>query len=134
MAKQTGTGSTHDDFIGKLSFSWPKMAGQFTLNAGQPGYDPQFPLGYGLTYGDKVRLAALARHQGVREATIQANVPGLRVNQRVIYMESTEPVAQMGLGNIGTLGHGVAQAACRVGGVQRDDATREHIPADLVVP
>jgi lytic murein transglycosylase len=51
----------------------------------------------------KVRLAALARQQGVREATIQANVPRLAINQRVIYMESTEPVAQMGLGNIGTL-------------------------------
>ena len=51
----------------------------------------------------KVRLAALARQQDVREATIQANVPGLGINQRVIYMESTEPVAQMGLSNIGTL-------------------------------
>jgi lytic murein transglycosylase len=51
----------------------------------------------------KVRLAALARQQGVREPTIQANVPGLGINQRVIYMESTEPVAAMGLGNIGTL-------------------------------
>jgi lytic murein transglycosylase len=51
----------------------------------------------------KVRLAALARQQGVREATIEANVPGLRVNQKAIYMESTEPVAQMGLGNVGTL-------------------------------
>jgi lytic murein transglycosylase len=50
----------------------------------------------------KVRLAALARQQGVREATIQAYVPSLRINQRVINMEATEPVAQPGLGNIGT--------------------------------
>jgi lytic murein transglycosylase len=51
----------------------------------------------------KVRLAALARQQGVRESTIQANVPYLRINQKAIYMESTEPVAASGLGNVGTL-------------------------------
>src|SRR5690349_11253132 len=38
-------------------------------------------------YGYKLRLAALARQQGVREATIQANVQGLTVNQRVIELE-----------------------------------------------
>jgi beta-glucosidase len=52
-------GRPRHDFAGKLSFSWPKTAGQFVLNAGQPGYDPQFPLGYGLTYQDKVRVGAL---------------------------------------------------------------------------
>lgn len=51
----------------------------------------------------KVRLAALARLQGVREATIQVNVPALRINQRVIALESTEPIARRGPGNIGTL-------------------------------
>lgn len=51
----------------------------------------------------KIRLAALARQQGIREATIRSYIPSLRINQRVIYMESTEPVAQQGLGNIGTL-------------------------------
>lgn len=59
-------GRPRHDFTGKLSFSWPKTAGQFTLNAGQPGYDPQFPLGYGLTYRDKVRLAALPEDPGLR--------------------------------------------------------------------
>ena len=51
----------------------------------------------------KLRLAILARQQGVRESTIQANVPGLAINDRAIAMERTEPVAQMGLGNVGTL-------------------------------
>jgi beta-glucosidase len=59
-------GRPRHDFTGKLSFSWPKAAGQFTLNAGQPGYDPQFALGYGLTYRHKARLAALSEDPGLR--------------------------------------------------------------------
>src|SRR6476661_3068673 len=51
----------------------------------------------------KTRLAALARLQGVREATIQANVPGLTINQRAIAMESSEPVARSSGGVVGTL-------------------------------
>jgi membrane-bound lytic murein transglycosylase B len=51
----------------------------------------------------KVRLAALARQQGVREATIQGNVPGLTVNQRVIDLERSEPVARSSGGVVGAL-------------------------------
>ena len=39
-------------------------------------------------YGYKLRLAALARQQGVRETTIEANVPGLRLNQSLIELET----------------------------------------------
>jgi beta-glucosidase len=35
---------------GKLSFSWPKSAGQHPINVGDNDYDPLFPYGYGLTY------------------------------------------------------------------------------------
>jgi beta-glucosidase len=35
---------------GKLSFSWPRTMDQVPVNAGDPGYDPQFPFGFGLTY------------------------------------------------------------------------------------
>jgi lytic murein transglycosylase len=52
----------------------------------------------------KVRLAALARQQGVREATIQANVPGLTVNSQVIQLERTEPLARSSGGVVGALG------------------------------
>jgi membrane-bound lytic murein transglycosylase B len=51
----------------------------------------------------KVRLAALARFQGVREATIQTNVPSLSVNERVIDLERTEPVAHSSGGVVGVL-------------------------------
>jgi membrane-bound lytic murein transglycosylase B len=51
----------------------------------------------------KLRLAALARMQGVSEATIQQNVPGLSINQRVIELERTEPVARSSNGVVGAL-------------------------------
>jgi len=37
-------------FKGKLGFSWPRSAGQVPINVGDPGYDPLFPYGFGLTY------------------------------------------------------------------------------------
>lgn len=40
----------------------------------------------------KLRLAALARAAGVRESTIQANVPGLEINSRVISLDQEQPV------------------------------------------
>jgi lytic murein transglycosylase len=55
-------------------------------------------------YGYKLRLAALARQQGVREATIEANVPGLSLNQHLIELERTEPVARSSGGVVGALG------------------------------
>src|SRR5258708_1357508 len=51
----------------------------------------------------KLRLAALGRQQGVSEATIQANVPGLTRNERVIELERTEPIARSSGGVVGAL-------------------------------
>ena len=51
----------------------------------------------------KLRLSILARQQGVRDATIRANVPSLTINQRVISMEATEPVARSSGGVVGSL-------------------------------
>ncbi|VXD02090.1 glycoside hydrolase family 3 protein [Sphingomonas sp. 8AM] len=53
------------DFTGTLSFSWPKTAGQFTLNRGAPGYDPLFPFGYGLSYARPGKVPALSEVAGV---------------------------------------------------------------------
>jgi membrane-bound lytic murein transglycosylase B len=64
------------------------------------GWQP--PSGYSWeTY--KTRLAGLARLQGVRESTIQSNLPGLSMNGRVIELERTEPVAQSVGGTVGVL-------------------------------
>jgi beta-glucosidase len=35
---------------GRLSHSWPRSMAQIPINFGDPGYDPLFPFGYGLTY------------------------------------------------------------------------------------
>ena len=53
--------------------------------------------------GYKIRRAALARQQGVSEATIQDNVPGLTRNDRVIELERTEPIARSSGGVVGAL-------------------------------
>ena len=43
-------GAPRADFRGTLPFSWPSSPDQPPQNAGAPGYDPQFALGYGLSY------------------------------------------------------------------------------------
>ncbi|WP_083487859.1 glycoside hydrolase family 3 protein [Pseudoxanthomonas dokdonensis] len=58
-------GQVQHDFKGKLSFSWPRTATQYDNNVGQPGYDPLFAFGYGLSYADKGDLAALPEQSGV---------------------------------------------------------------------
>src|SRR6478752_7115935 len=52
------------DFQGKLGFSWPKRADQGPLNRGQPGYDPQFAYGYGLSYAKPGQVGALSENAG----------------------------------------------------------------------
>ena len=42
----------------------------------------------------KVRLGMLAARQGVSQATIRNNVPGLTINRSAIEMERTEPIAR----------------------------------------
>lgn len=50
----------HYDFIGRLSFSWPKQPDQVSLNYGVPDYQPLFAYNYGLTYGDAVEVPLLS--------------------------------------------------------------------------
>ena len=61
-------GKPRNDFHGTLSFSWPKTAKGEPLNVGQPGYDPQFAYGYGLTYARPARVGALSEDSGVAGA------------------------------------------------------------------
>ena len=48
------------DFTGRLSFSWPKSSDQEVLNVGDPGYDPQFAYGYGLSYARPAAVGLLS--------------------------------------------------------------------------
>jgi len=62
-------GKSKRDFQGKLSFSWPKRADQGPLNRGQPGYDPQFAYGYGLSYASGGKVGVLPEEAGDVVAT-----------------------------------------------------------------
>ncbi|MEC3981652.1 exo 1,3/1,4-beta-D-glucan glucohydrolase [Amycolatopsis sp. H20-H5] len=46
-------------YRGKLSYSWPKSACQSPLNSGTAGYDPLFPLAYGLRNGQHSAIGQL---------------------------------------------------------------------------
>ena len=46
------SGDINYDFMGKLSFSWPKYSSQIIINRNDEDYDPLFPYGFGLTYQD----------------------------------------------------------------------------------
>ncbi len=65
-------GQVNHDFTGKLSFSWPRRADQTPLNRGQPGYDPQFAYGYGLSYAHGGVVPKLSEEPGAVAA--QANL------------------------------------------------------------
>ena len=71
-----------------------------TYTYGQPAYSAEPTSAWG-TY--KIRLAALARQQGVRQSTIEANVPDLSPSDHVIELERTEPVARSNGGFVGAL-------------------------------
>ncbi|MBB4101046.1 glycoside hydrolase family 3 protein [Sphingomonas kyeonggiensis] len=67
-------GKPRRDFKGTLSFSWPKTAGQFTLNKGTPGYDPLFALGYGLSYAKPGKVAMLGEEPGFDASALNTSV------------------------------------------------------------
>ncbi|RZJ31723.1 MAG: glycoside hydrolase family 3 protein [Brevundimonas sp.] len=62
-------GKARHDFRGTLSFSWPKDAAGAPLNRGQPGYDPLFAYGYGLTYARNASVPTLSEDSGVTGET-----------------------------------------------------------------
>lgn len=67
-------GKLQHDFRGTLSFSWPRRADQYANNAGQPGYNPLFPLGHGLRYADRGNLAPLPEDPGIDPNDARSNL------------------------------------------------------------
>ncbi|MBM6578084.1 exo 1,3/1,4-beta-D-glucan glucohydrolase [Microvirga sp. SRT01] len=87
-------GRPANDFRGKLSFSWPKRLDQYVLNKRDAGYDPLFPIGYGLTYGATSTLAKLDES---RPAVSAGDQNALFVRGRVVAgarFNSGGPLAQ----------------------------------------
>jgi beta-glucosidase len=68
----TADGAIQHDFVGKLSYSWPKLPNQTPLNIGSRNYEPLFEYGFGLTYSDTTELKMLSEEPG--EDYIEANV------------------------------------------------------------
>lgn len=90
-------GTVDHDFRGKLGFSWPKRPDQYVLNRGDPGYDPLFPFGYGLSYAAPGRVGVLdeTRPAGMAQAT-----PGVFYGQGKVppgWSIDTELVRQSGI-------------------------------------
>jgi beta-glucosidase len=67
-------GSAAYDFSGRLSFSWPRTVLHEPQKIGQPGYDPLFPLGYGLHYGQNGNVPPLSEAPGADIDSSQAGI------------------------------------------------------------
>ncbi|GIL41682.1 glycoside hydrolase family 3 protein [Roseiterribacter gracilis] len=72
-------GAVRHDFTGKLSFSWPRTGLQDGKHRGDAGYDPLFPVGYGLSYKQGARVAALSEESGVPAAA--------RINRNIYFRQ-----------------------------------------------
>lgn len=58
-------GRINHDMKGRLTFSWPKRPDQVVMNRGDDNYDPLFPYGFGLSYGDKDTLGDDLSEEGL---------------------------------------------------------------------
>lgn len=67
-------GSVAYDFSGRLPFSWPRTVLHETQKTGQPGYNPLFPLGYGLHYGQNGNVPPLSEAPGADIDSSQAGI------------------------------------------------------------
>ena len=67
-------GSVAYDFSGRLSFSWPRTVLHEPQKSGQTGYNPLFPLGYGLHYGQNGNVPPLSEAPGADIDSSQAGI------------------------------------------------------------
>lgn len=64
-------GELQYDFSGELSFSWPRLPSQTTVNRFDDEYSPLLPYGFGLKYGEESTLADnLSEDSGLSEEGI----------------------------------------------------------------
>lgn len=76
-------GRPRHDFVGRLSYSWPRRADQTVLNPHDENYDPLFALGYGLSYAEPGEgVGVLSEVSGLPEAAGSGGLP-LMANGRV---------------------------------------------------
>lgn len=70
----TRDGRPRKDFSGRLSYSWPRTAGQFANNRGMAGYAPLFAYGYGLSYAKGGTVPVLDEAPGFDAAMANTSV------------------------------------------------------------
>ena len=76
-------GAPRHDFTGRLSVSWPRRIDRPQLHRGDPGYDPQFPYGFGLSYAHGAAPSRLSEDPGV-SAGATANIDRYFARGRVL--------------------------------------------------
>jgi beta-glucosidase len=119
-------GLLRNDFVGKLSFSWPRYIHQSVLNVGQTDYDPLFPYGYGLNYQDS--MAQLPRLNEERSAALTAELDEawLLVSRIMkpwdLYIDSGENIAEEVTGNLQVVGADSNLKVTSVDKVSQEDA------------
>lgn len=64
---QDQAGKANFDTTGRLTFSWPKRPDQAPQNIGDQDYDPLFPYGYGLSYGELDSLPDNLSETGIQQ-------------------------------------------------------------------
>lgn len=67
-------GAVAYDFSGRLPFSWPRTVLHEPQKSGQAGYNPLFPLGYGLHYGQNGNVPPLSEAPGADIESSQAGI------------------------------------------------------------
>jgi beta-glucosidase len=94
------------DFKGKLSFSWPKRANQFSLNVGDADYDPLFAFGYGLSYAKPSSVAMLSEDSGLADADNQPTgiwfAKGTLARDATLYLGAGGQSVDVGVGAVAT--------------------------------
>jgi beta-glucosidase len=112
-------GSVAHDFKGRLSYSWPRLATYDAHKRGQAGYNPLFPLGYGLHYGESGNVPMLPEDPGAVASDDQNGVlfssGKLGASWRLSYTDE-----KGGVQPIGTVPSTVAGGRVRVTRVDRN--------------
>jgi beta-glucosidase len=72
-------GNVTHDFVGRLRYSWPANPGQVEVNRHDPQYQPQFPYGYGLDYGQADPLEGPLPEDSVIASSAPASHKEVRV-------------------------------------------------------
>jgi beta-glucosidase len=67
------SGAPRFEFRGRLPSSWPRRVDRPSGHRGDPGYDPQFPYGYGLSYAHATPVGRLSEDPGQRAASVNVD-------------------------------------------------------------